>query len=1111
MSSVSRLAVALVLGLAACSSDPVAQPPITRDSGPGLDAQLTHDDAFSSDDAATVALPDAADPLADAGETPDAADPGTNPDATAPDAMVVGPPPDADGDTISDATEGTADTDGDGTLDSADADSDDDGIPDATEAGDTDVATPPIDTDGDGTPDYRDADSDDDGIPDLIEGTADTDGDMIPNARDADSDGDGIPDLVEGTGDPDGDTTPNYLDTDSDGDTIGDTLEGTGDPDGDLMPNYLDAESDGDGIADQLEGAGDLDGDGLKNFLDLDADGDMIADATEGSGDLDGDRIPSFLDVDSDGDGITDAIEAGDTDVLTAPLDGDFDGTPSYLDLDSDADFISDRDEGLVDTDGDMTPDYLDIDSDADGLLDQVEAGDIDLLTAPASSDADGTADFRDTDSDGDTIVDAAESTADRDGDMIPNYRDTDSDNDGVSDAIEAGDADPLTRPINSDTDQQPDYLDTDSDDDGLADSTEAGCPAASSRLLADSDGDGFPDPAERAFGSNPCSMASVIDGFYFVLPPLDPLQRAPLVFSDTDIDRADITFDVDTTGSMGEEATNLRSSLSTTIIPGVDARIPDAAFGVAFFDDYPVTPFGAAGDSPWALLQRVTTDAAAAQAGVNALVIHDGVDLPENGLGALYHVATGAAVSFPGGAVPAFDPSAGRVVGVADGIIGGVGMREDAFPVIVHITDATAHQRPDYQAVNGAIAAPDTNTVFTALDAIGARVVGIASERLPSGIHSAICTHGTAQILGDIREPAGSDVDYYELVGATAGQSVTVRTTARGAASSLDTMIGVLNSTGIIGSNDDISTTNFDSQLTIALSGAAPYYVAVTSYDDPDFNASGAQTTGHYLLDVSVAGTAFTTQTTQCRADDPNARLNATRLVAFASATAPANTAQCLTDCDGVLPRLSLPYGIAERTGAVIPTCAWDRFGGSRPAGCAANQCCTGVNGAGVAANAAGQCPLSFQITDNGAGLSNAVVTGIEALVRFSAFTVTTQVRADPVELMATGFDTTCFIHGVVPISATPQPCAPTPRIVDLIPPAGINDSFENVAPGTTLSFDVNAQNLNLANSMACRPRTASPQLFRAYIDVIADGVTVVDTRDVIIIVPPEPPGGSN
>jgi hypothetical protein len=1153
MSASSRLLVWVLSALVAISGcageDPVPQPPIGRTdgstsgdaSGPGDDAAVAPDTGAPSDDA-TVA-PDA-DP-----STTDAAQPDTGPsgadaaaDAGAPDAMV-GPAPDGDADGISDADEGngTVDTDGDGMADTTDADSDDDGIPDAAEAGDNSTSTPPVDTDGDGTPDFRDADSDDDGIPDLVEGQADPDGDGLPNARDTDSDGDGLPDLVEGTGDADMDGTSNALDTDSDGDGINDMIEGTGDPDGDALPSYLDADSDGDGLSDMLEGAADQDTDGLRNFLDLDADGDGISDMLEGAGDPDGDGLgsyldvdadgdaigdtaegsadpdadgtPSYLDADSDGDGVTDSDEAGDTSLFTPAADSDFDGTPDYLDLDSDGDNIADLHEGTADTDGDLLLDRLDIDSDGDGLLDLVEAGDGDLATAPVDADVDGAANFRDNDSDNDLILDASEGVFDRDMDGLPNFVDTDADGDGVLDRDEAGDADLMTSPVNSDTDTTPNYLDTDSDDDGLADGTEAGCPAGSSRLLADSDGDTYLDPAELAFGSNPCNMGSVITGFYFVLPPLDPPQMAPLLFSDTDIDRADVAFDVDTTGSMGEEIANLRTSLSNTIIPGVRAQIADSAFGVAYFEDYPVTPFGdaASGDVPFRLLQRITTNAAAAQAGVNALVTRNGLDLPESGLEGLYQVATGAGTAWPGGSVAAFNPATNRVPGVADGDLGGVGFRQDAFPVVVHITDATAHQRADYQAVSAGITAADTPVVLNALDALGARVVGIANSRLPNDPHAPVCGHTSARITGNIRAPAGSDADWFELVGATAGQSVRVETFAARSGAALDTMVAVFNSSAQLALNDDISTTVFDSAATVTLSGAGPYYVAVTAYNDPDFNGSGGGSTGHYFLDVTVNGVAFTSQVTECRADDANARAGATRTVAFASSAGPASVAACLTTCDTILSRFTLPYGLAERTGAVIPTCAWDRFGAGRPAGCAANQCCTGVNGAGIAPNAAGLCPLSFQVQDNGAGLSGAVVSGIEALVRFSAFTVTTVVRPDPVEQAATGFDTTCFIHGVTPVSATPQACAPTPVIADLLPPAGINDSFQNVAPGTSLTFDVNAQNQNLANGAPCRPRAASPQLYRAYIDVVADGVTVVDTRDVIIIVPPQPPTGSN
>jgi hypothetical protein len=608
--------------------------------------------------------------------------------------------------------------------------------------------------------------------------------------------------------------------------------------------------------------------------------------------------------------------------------------------------------------------------------------------------------------------------------------------------------------------------------------------------------------------------MGSVITGFYFVLPPLDPPQMAPLLFSNTDIDRADVAFDVDTTGSMGEEIANLRTSLSNTIIPGVRAQIAGLGLRRGVLRGLPGAPFGdaASGDVPFRLLQRITTNAAAAQAGVNALVTRNGLDLPESGLEGLYqhghrrrHRVAGRLRrrvqpgDQPGPRRGRWRPRrrrlpSGRVPG------GRAHHRRHRAPARRLPGGERRHHRRRHP--RGAQRARRAGRPRG-----GHRQLTPAQRSARAGVRR----HTSARITGNIRAPAGSDADWFELVGATAGQSVRVETFAARSGAALDTMVAVFNSSAQLALNDDISTTVFDSAATVTLSGAGPYYVAVTAYNDPDFNGSGGGSTGHYFLDVTVNGVAFTSQVTECRADDANARAGATRTVAFASSAGPASVAACLTTCDTILSRFTLPSGLAERTGAVIPTCAWDRFGAGRHAGCAANQCCTGVNGAGIAPNAAGLCPLSFQVQDNGAGLSGAVVSGIEALVRFSAFTVTTVVRPDPVEQAATGFDTTCFIHGVTPVSATPQACAPTPVIADLLPPAGINDSFQNVAPGTSLTFDVNAQNQNLANGAPCRPRAASPQLYRAYIDVVADGVTVVDTRDVIIIVPPQPPTGSN
>ncbi len=86
-------------------------------------------------------------------------------------------------------------------------------------------------------------DCDGDGISNRTEGTDDSDGDGLPNYIDTDSDGDGIADAVEGETDSDGVGVPDYLDDDSDGDGMSDLLEGVGDADGDGVLDFRDADS----------------------------------------------------------------------------------------------------------------------------------------------------------------------------------------------------------------------------------------------------------------------------------------------------------------------------------------------------------------------------------------------------------------------------------------------------------------------------------------------------------------------------------------------------------------------------------------------------------------------------------------------------------------------------------------------------------------------------------------------------------------------------------------------------------------------------------------------------------------------------------------------------
>lgn len=106
---------------------------------------------------------------------------------------------DSDNDSILDKDEGAVDTDGDLTPNYRDVDSDGDCIPDAFEAGDTNLDTPPVDTDMDGAPDFQDKDSDADGYKDKSE-DLNCNGITDPcesNRLLADTDGDGTNDLIE--------------------------------------------------------------------------------------------------------------------------------------------------------------------------------------------------------------------------------------------------------------------------------------------------------------------------------------------------------------------------------------------------------------------------------------------------------------------------------------------------------------------------------------------------------------------------------------------------------------------------------------------------------------------------------------------------------------------------------------------------------------------------------------------------------------------------------------------------------------------------------------------------------------------------------------------------
>ncbi len=159
--------------------------------------------------------------------------------------------------------------------------------------------------------------------------------------------------------------------------------------------------------------------------------------------------------------------------------------------------------------------------------------------------------------------------------------------------------------------------------------------------------------------------------------------------------------------------------------------------------------------------------------------------------------------------------------------------------------------------------------------------------------------------------------------------------------------------------------------------------------------------------------------------------------------------------------------------------------------------MCCTAISG-GARAQEWGGCPLAFEVNGNGSGLSSRVVDAINFLATASTMRVSTRVIADPVAARG-GVDTACFIQAVLPNHATaPSTCAAAPTAADHYPPAGVLDSFDGVTPGTQVFFDVIAQN------DGCVEPTDQPQAFEATIEVIGDDVTVLDSMQVTVIIPP-------
>lgn len=494
-------------------------------------------------------------------------------------------------------------------------------------------------------------------------------------------------------------------------------------------------------------------------------------------------------------------------------------------------------------TDGDSDADTdADIDGDTDGDAD--------------GSTCDG------TDSDGDGIADQIEGPADFDGDGLANELDDDSDGDGVPDSEEARSADPCA-PRDSDGDGAFDFYDTDSDNDGLSDAREA--ELGTDPTSIDTDGDGVTDLGEvDGTGTDPLDGDDGLpEGDFFVVLPYEGDHEERTLTFGTEISIGDVFFLVDMTGSMRAERTNLINGLLDVIIPGIQAEIPNVQFGAGGMDDYPYGGYGGGSDLPFYLLRPIAphdedlggwsvaasatscpSNPATSDVGtitgdpngrpdileaVEGLPCHGGSDGPESYVPALYATATGEGLTWPTGSIPAQSCPAAPDEGARRGY---PCFRPGALPIVLLFGDYSFHNGPDGSSPYS-FEAPTYAATVDALNAIGARVIGVHSGGMPDNYNRIATDTGAVRADGSpLMFTIGGDgsgldstvVDAVaELVGGTP-QDVDTRTeNVPGNPDEFDATLFIMSITPVEGYRDGVPGAGFDHMDETTFYGVIP------------------------------------------------------------------------------------------------------------------------------------------------------------------------------------------------------------------------------------------------------------------------------------------------
>jgi hypothetical protein len=740
---------------------------------------------------------------------------------------------------------------------------------------------------------------------------------------------------------------------------------------------------------------------------------------------------------------------------------------------DTDGDGISDEAEGAFetpprDTDHDGIPDFLDSDSDGDGIPDAIEGRNGNPCTPPVDTDGDGKPDFQDVDSDSptdSTVPDAEEAgldptkPVDSDGDGIPDYADIDNDGDGILDQFELtpqGSAVPVTtRAMAPDTDMDgiPDFLDTDSDGDTILDKDEG---------IVDTDGDFIPNYRDLD-SDNDCIPDAIEAGDAIPsTPPVDTDGDGTPDFEDRDSDNEGLTDDKEDLNCNGiVDACETDRLKQDTDGDGVNDLIE--------YEDCAVK-------SPTVQMQT--------------MCMCDGSNPSSSPLTHGDFVFVVDYMKPPDPMVETLDMSTD--VSQAD-VVFALDSTGSMGSSLKNLAQGLANIVPQIQAKVKSIAFGvfDFRDFNRKTESVKSAYVVQYDHRIQTittmaGLMSVQNALNALTANGGGDGPEAGWEALYEIAG---GPPMTA-SYATGPA-----WTSVVN----LGAVPPQPPTAGETQGTLGgagfRSGSVPIVVTVTDaewHDAPGVTVNGEDGKNDYDATnyPSMSGVPSRSQTVAAL-QNLNAHVVGLAALGTAQTGDPKARAKAL----------------AQDTGAVVDPADFGDAA-SRPAGCAAGQCCTGQNGA-AEAPVAGQCPLAYTVDDNtGNGVSSSVVSGIVALANGLKFDI--HVEASDVDPSTVDN----FIAKLVPnlsglgpaavcITTTNAPLQDNFTGPKASPGAdGTLDTFPGINGGKEICFDVvPKENTTVMN-------TDQPQFFRAQLQVkgVSGGSTVNlgTPRDVFFLVPP-------